>query len=133
MNQEIIKPNPDEDFYIRYSKTVNAPTNWGTAEEVFTLVRTLFGPEAEENLREKVREADLRGYSGDFPLNEEGEVVIQVHDGFVPTAYPNKWSYFEVPFSKIKTFLEASEGSFYVPHPSLGKWKEERPRLEVVY
>lgn len=58
----IVKANPDEDWYCRWSTIVDAPTTWGSREE---MTRAAYDPA--EVAAERFQRADKNGTSAAWP------------------------------------------------------------------
>lgn len=74
MPSYIVKADPDQDFYVRWSTIVDAPTDWGTRSH---LERSARRPE--EVTPDRFARADERGTSADWP-------------GFAPDEQPYGWT-----------------------------------------
>lgn len=73
MPNYIVKADPSEDFYVRWSEIVDAPTDWGTRSHLEKILNP------EEAKPERFERADQRGTSADWP-------------GFTPDEMPYGWS-----------------------------------------
>lgn len=95
----IIKPVPDEDFYIRYSTVCDAPSEWGTRADMLR-----------SQSAERLGRADTTGtssHSGEYGWDEES---VWVREGFSSEDFPaGAWAA-NVRRKDLRKFCEAAQG-----------------------
>ncbi|WP_396645430.1 hypothetical protein [Microbacterium sp.] len=117
MPSYILKPKPDEDYYVRYSTIVDSPTGGGTRAEMLTL---------DDVTPERLDRADDRGTSVHYglpPFYGWHEDRIQVREGVTDPTRPSPWHYGSIARADLRTFCESlqDDGNFH-PSPGLITW-----------
>lgn len=108
----IIKPKPDEDFYIRYSTIVDSPTSWGSRAELQRIE-----PYATD---ERFARADEHGMSaqwGEPPAYGWHEPTLDVREGIDDPTMPEGAWWGSIPRDSIRAFCETiqADGRFHPP------------------
>lgn len=117
----IIKPRPDEDFYLRWSTIVDAPTAWGTRAE---LTEALSHYGSEEAAPGRFNRADRSGTSaagGDWYGWAHTEFAVV--GGFDRDGVPDDWRRLIVPRDRLRDFCEASVDGHWSTDPLIGRWE----------
>lgn len=118
MGSTLIKPKPDEDFYVLYSSVVDSPTNWGTAAE-------LLGDPSARVDQDRLDRTDKTGSSAkwcDPPEHGWQDETIAVREGIDdPTRPYGGWGY--VKREDLREFCESIRKGFFTPRPGLVQWE----------
>lgn len=109
MPSYIIKPKPDEDFYVRYSTVVDSPSGtFGTREEML----------AADVPMDRLQRADQAGTSAfaGWPFGWN-ETTIPVREGFDPDEIPDEAFMGEIARADLRALCETlgEDGLFHPP------------------
>lgn len=124
MGDTIIKPAPDDDFYVVFSSIVDAPTIWGS--------RSLLERDYKHAAADRFERADACGSSAQWgsPLaySWADDDTLLLRNGFDAADWPEEASYATVARSDLREFCESagSDGYFH-PRPGLVAWHDADP------
>lgn len=119
----IIKPKPDEDFYVRYSTVVDSVTNWGSREE---LTRSLRTGEADPARFDRADEHGTSALDFDPPYLGWHDTEIQIREGVQDPTEPDTgdvpWSY--IKRSDLRALCDtAHDDGFFYPPAGMLRWE----------
>lgn len=104
MPRYILKPKPDEDFYVTYSTIVDAPVLWGTRDEIWH--------EDPDAFRNRLDRADETGSSAMWPRTgapymgwDETEIIVR--EGFAFDDVPDGAIWGVVARSDLRALCES--------------------------
>lgn len=113
----IVKPNRDEDFYVLWSTVVDAPTAYGTRDELASLLRDEAAARFAQETAERFERADEFGTSMNDPQLSRDRQWFGWHDkAFALREWPipdarHDENFYEVPRENVRALCELPEGA----------------------
>lgn len=124
MPSAIIKPKPDEDFYVRYSTVVDSPCESGTREALIA-----YGIDPA-----RLDRADETGTSAQWGFTDDTlwlgwqDVEIRVREGVVDPTEPDDAWWGTIARTDLRAFCESlgADGNFHPP-AGMVTWEQPEP------
>ncbi|WP_105567145.1 hypothetical protein [Microbacterium halophytorum] len=120
MPRFIIKPKPDEEFYVTYSTIVDAPVVWGTREEIWRE-----DPDASRHRLDRADDAGTSAVWGCPPYLGWGTGEITVVEGFDLADIPGDAAYALVARGDLRALCESyGEDGHWHPPAGVIAWRD---------
>ncbi|PRZ15162.1 hypothetical protein [Nesterenkonia sandarakina] len=120
----IIKPKPDEDFYVRYSTVADSVTQFGSREE---LTKSLHSDEADPARFDRADEHGTSALGFEPPYLGWHDTEIQIREGVIDPTEPDggdvPWSY--IKRADLRALCGTLRDGYFHPPAGMLRWEPQ--------